>query len=341
MKIPGVAFVPSLSVIDHLAVIAHILDIPLLIDELPIFNIAKKYYPTIESILIEDQSKILEFTAKNFDILFFSSSNYAQDLAPLFEHLFRKKMLFWFCPHGNSDKTLAPFKNQTHAFLYGKQMEERLSNEGLLQTLTSYTLTGNYRYLYYKQNKPFLDALVEKEVFSRFSTKQKTLLYAPTHQELQPLEATTSSLITSLPDDHNLIIKFHPWTLHFHSKFIQSIPNKPNLLILKEFPLIYPLLNRTDIYLGDTSSIGYDYLPFDRPMFFSEKTSTSPLSKCGESSLNNIFSFNPLEHHHLFYPHKTTLYSETFERNCCFELIKESTASRAHKAIKTNHLKHS
>ena len=38
--------------------------------------------------------------------------------------------------------------------------------------------------------------------------------------------------------------------------------------VLIEFPYIYPLLEFCDIYLGDCSSVGYDFLHLNRPMYF-------------------------------------------------------------------------
>ena len=42
---------------------------------------------------------------------------------------------------------------------------------------------------------------------------------------------------------------------------------KSNILFLKNCPLIYPLLDYIDVLLGDFSSIGYDFLTFNKPMF--------------------------------------------------------------------------
>ncbi|MBI3211196.1 MAG: CDP-glycerol glycerophosphotransferase family protein [Simkania negevensis] len=78
-------------------------------------------------------------------------------------------------------------------------------------------------------------------------------------------------LVKNIPDHYNLIVKLHPnlkADLYKMEKIIHEAENKPNLLILKEFPLIYPLLNSVSIYLGDMSSIGYDFLKFNKPMFF-------------------------------------------------------------------------
>ncbi len=79
-------------------------------------------------------------------------------------------------------------------------------------------------------------------------------------------------LIEQLPDNFNLIIKPHPnlkWQRDGQADdLLSKYQDKPNLCILWEFPPIYPLLEIVDIYLGDMSSIGYDFLTFNRPMFF-------------------------------------------------------------------------
>ncbi|MBS0654086.1 MAG: CDP-glycerol glycerophosphotransferase family protein, partial [Verrucomicrobia bacterium] len=54
-----------------------------------------------------------------------------------------------------------------------------------------------------------------------------------------------------------------------------------HVLFLTDFPTIYPLLNRIDIYIGDMSSIGYDFLTFDRPLFFLNQNKRDPQSDLG------------------------------------------------------------
>ena len=53
------------------------------------------------------------------------------------------------------------------------------------------------------------------------------------------------------------------------------------------FPLIYPLLKQVDYYLGDYSSIGYDFLYFDRPLFFLGALKQTPLQACGLTIKNS------------------------------------------------------
>ncbi len=56
----------------------------------------------------------------------------------------------------------------------------------------------------------------------------------------------------------------------FINALAEGIKHK-NVVLIEDFPLVYPLLAATDIYLGDVSSIGYDFLMFNRPMFLSNK----------------------------------------------------------------------
>ena len=168
----------SVNHLDHLAVIAYILDIPLITDEEFLLKTTEKYYPQVKPIYIQKHAQILEFLACNYTALFVSSANYRKDLSPLLEIIFRKKMQFWYCPHGNSDKPMKQFGLQHMSLIYGNQMEQRLKKEQILSNLKSYVKTGNYRLYFYQKYESFYDQLVEKEVFSGFKVCQKTLLYA-------------------------------------------------------------------------------------------------------------------------------------------------------------------
>ena len=44
------------------------------------------------------------------------------------------------------------------------------------------------------------------------------------------------------------------------------------ICFIVDFPPIYPLLKAADLYIGDFSSIGYDFLSFNKPMFFLNQT---------------------------------------------------------------------
>ena len=80
------------------------------------------------------------------------------------------------------------------------------------------------------------------------------------------------SIIDAVPAHLNLLIKVHPNMQKTAPAKIErcrgKIEGMANISFMDDFPPIYPLLDRTDAYIGDMSSIGYDYLRFGRPMFF-------------------------------------------------------------------------
>ncbi len=80
------------------------------------------------------------------------------------------------------------------------------------------------------------------------------------------------ALVDRIPDHFQLILKPHPNSFVQFPSEIRALrracQKKENLFFLDDFPPIYPLLDYSDIYLGDHSSVGYDALSFQRPMFF-------------------------------------------------------------------------
>jgi len=269
----GIALIPSDSPhhLDHMVPLCETLQIPLVVD--PIFLEAplKKYYPQIMPTYIGEQTTLIHYLAQNSSLLFVTSAHYKVELAPLFELIYGKKMHFWYCSHGHSDKSLDGFNYQEFAFTYGEEMERRLKEAGILQKLCGFVRTGNYRLFFYQKHQHFYDALIEREIFSRFKKKQKTLLYAPTWDDLEAsssFDSSISEIIDTLPNHYNLIIKLHPWTFRTKKERLIKLQARHNIVLLSDGLPLFPLLNRTDIYLGDYSSIGYDFLYYNRPLFF-------------------------------------------------------------------------
>lgn len=347
----GVCLAPGDSVnhIDHLAVIAYFMDFPVVVDESYLVETLEKYYPQVKPLYIPHHAQILEYLSHNYDVLFVSSANYKKDLSPLLEIIFRKKMQFWYCPHGNSDKPVKGFADQEFSLIYGDQMEERLNEESALDKLKAYVKTGNYRYPFYRQHETFYDEMVEKEVFSQFAKKQKTLLYAPTWQDLQSSSSLFDvgfDLIDQLPDHYNLIVKLHPWISHHQQGFVtmlqEKYQDKPNVVILSLYPLVLPLLKRSDIYLGDFSSISYDYLYYNRPMFFfdpegrqdKQDPKSNLIHNCGylinEEIQKDLFGFiqSKLEESSEMKARRKALFDHTFGPEIPFETLKANVLEK-------------
>lgn len=299
----------SVNHLDHIAPIAEIMKIPLLIEEEFLLETMNKYYPQIDTIFVDHHAKLLDTIASQFEYLFVTGADYRPNLSPLLELIYQKEILFWYCNHGNSDKTLDHFKKQNFAFTYGPQMERRLKEEGCFDQLEGFVRTGNFRLKFYQKHQTFYDQLVDDDVFSKFDKTRPTILYAPTwvdHEKNTSIFEVGLSIVDQLPKDYNLILKVHPWLVHHNPGFIAHVEERfkevNNVVVLSQYPLVLPLLERVDIYLGDFSSIGYDFLAYNRPMFFfdpferekSRKMSTF-LHQCGtlipEDAYNSIYPF--------------------------------------------------
>lgn len=292
----GVALVGDTQVnnADHLGPIAAIMGIPLMFLNESDTELCQGLYPDIQMLTPSYDEFNAEEMIRNYDVLFLSDlwpqEKFELTFGPL-EKQYNKRMRHVFCPHGYSDKSyyLKDCVYEDVSLIYGQNMLDLLKVHQVDHLLKRYILTGNYRYTYYKKHKKHFDQIVHERYISKFPKKQTTLLYAPTWMDME--DASTffdicETMLDALPDSYNILVKLHP-RLEVHSRpdkdmtaiyhyLIGKYSKKPNLIFVEYFPLVFPLLNATDIYIGDTSSVGYDFLAFDRPMFFLNKFERDP-----------------------------------------------------------------
>ena len=220
----------------------------------------------------------LPFLAENFDILLVSSKLSAIELYPLFPIFCNRNMRIVYCPHGNSDKGHTATKELSAprtSLVYGNHMLDLLRDTGMLDSINHTIATGNYRYSFFRQHQDWYQKLARDAVFSKLDETKKTIFYAPTWQGTEnPSSFYTdcAALIEQVTPPFNLLIKLHPYLYERDpvktTLIIEQYKDHPQVLFLEEFPPIYPLLALSDAYLGDFSSIGYDFLAFDQPMYF-------------------------------------------------------------------------
>jgi hypothetical protein len=294
---------------DHLAVVCIIMEIPLLfIDEMD-YAFGKKYYPGLKTIKIDYQDFQPSYLIDNYEILFFSDLWDRHTLHEKFGHLEKERGKFLrhvHCPHGFSDKAFYLQKciNEDIVLIYGQNMLDMLNETGVFGSLPYYVMSGNYRYTYYKQHQVFFNKIIQEEVLSHFDQPRPVILYAPTWLDLEESTSFFEAyryLLDHLPSEYNMIVKLHPRlelddTVLYY-QIMGKYEGRSNVLFLKDFPLVYPLLAHTDIYIGDMSSVGYDYLAFNRPMFFLNKQKRNSktdrglfLFKCGTEILPEEYS---------------------------------------------------
>lgn len=269
--------------LDHLGVLSAILEIPLIVTEEKCYRLAKEFYPGLNVHHIDHADLTLDFLASNFDVILESGKFWAAELVPMLELLFKKKMRLIYCPHGNSEKghSLSIHPVQDISLIYGDQMKDLLAKTGALQNTSQLIRTGNYRFPFYRKHKQFYDEKILPYLYS----SKKTILYAPSWSNGENPTSffdSCSRIVNSLCRDFNLIIKLHPFLEEDNPALTHYLisAHEDRALFLRDFPPIYPLLAYTDIYLGDYSSIGYDFLAFDRPMYFLSDVKGA-LNPCG------------------------------------------------------------
>lgn len=131
------------------------------------------------------------------------------------------------------------------------------------------------------------------------------------------------TLTASIPSDWTLIIKPHP---HLQC----PLESTSRIIVLKDYPPIYPLLAQVDAYLGDMSSIGYDFLTFRRPLLFYNPQKRDPqkdpglyLTQCGKRirEEENPFKILEAEDFSPFVKIQDRVYHETFAKEGNFHEI--------------------
>lgn len=280
---------------DHLAPICLSLGIPLLLSDPEWVKLCQRYYPDVDIRYIAWENFTLSGLVQDYDV-FFRSDLWKRDsfkaaIAP-YEKQFQKCIRTVHCPHGFSDKAfwLEKCVDEDATLIYGPHMVDQLKARGAWDRIGTAIITGNYRLSYYEKYKSRLDAIVEEEVFSAFAKKQTCILYAPSWKDEEDSSSFFSAIdqiMDQLPDELNLLIKLHPMLeqndIAELFRIQGSYEHRPNVLFLDRFPLVYPILNRVDAYLGDASAVGYDFLAMNRPLFFlASDVQQLYLHRCGE-----------------------------------------------------------
>ncbi len=299
---------------DHLAVVCIIMGCPLLFTDQEAVVKAKRNYPGLKTKCVDWEDVNPDTLCREYDVFFQCDLWPREQLYTLLDPLekkYQKRVRNVHCPHGFSDKVfwLQRVVEEDITLIYGPNMIDMLEAEGTFGLLNSYVITGNYRYHYFKKNQEFYETMIQKQILSRFPEKKPLLLYAPTWNDSEnsssfPIGA--KALLQHLPKEYNLLIKLHP---RIEENFpievdqvLHPYRNHPNIAFVDDFSLIYPLLSQVDLYIGDHSSIGYDFLAFNKPMLFFNPNNLSPktdrqayLFQCGytipPNDYPNVYSF--------------------------------------------------
>ncbi len=316
--------------LDHLAPLASLLGISLVVTDFEVERLAKNYYPDL-NLLYFDPVEMPERVVTQFEVIVSClPKDLFDSLFFITQALHQKYLMNVWCPHGNSDKGHSSYfmeglSKERWVFVYGQKMIDFLKEKGAFEQLEDLFILGNYRYDYYLKHIEFYQKVLREKL--PLNSGRRTLLYAPTwddNEKSSSFEIAHSFLINSVPKDWDLIIKPHP---HLTRPLESS---KENVIVLKDFPPIYPLLQSTEVYLGDMSSIGYDFLTFRRPLFFYNPQNRNPkedqglyLTQCGTiiNTDENPFELIDKIDSISFLKTQDRVYNEVFEKQQTFTKI--------------------
>jgi hypothetical protein len=109
-----------------------------------------------------------------------------------------------------------------------------------------------------------------------FDNEKKTVIYCPAwhKQGLSSIDLflATPKIITAITKEYNLIIKPHPDFFSrprkfFKQKIVDQLEKIPNTTLINSGSVM-PLFAQADLFIGDISTVGYEWLYFDKPMLF-------------------------------------------------------------------------
>lgn len=293
MLIAGLIFDNSLHYLDHLAPFCALAQCPLIICEPELAQIAERFYPDVQIEYIS----IWDLKLPRYTI--------ACDPQALLSIAFpaQSTQVFWL-PHGNSDKgwDTPHFQalDREIALVYGHRMIDFMKEKGVeLQTIC----VGNFRFAYFSKQKTL-------------SAAPNRWLYAPTWDDAAGNNSFWTAyplLAKHLPSTYELWVKLHPNTWHQFGPELERLQGKygaSNIQFLPNEPPIYPLLAQCSAYIGDMSSIGYDFLAFNRPLYFLNAKQHLPLHQCGPAIDPEHFHFAGVD---VFAQKRQELYRYTFE----------------------------
>lgn len=296
MKHAGLIYDDSSHFLDHLGPLCALLKWPLILCEPTLAELARTYYPDLEVIEIPIWDLKLPKTIVTCDTQPFLRSAFPG----------QRTESLWL-PHGNSDKGWnSPFfealKEEKGVLVYGQKMIDFMAQKNVFPKTVR---IGNFRWEYSLKQKPF-----ELPPGNHF-------LYAPTWDDAEnncSFWEAFPHLTKQLPSNCHLLVKLHPNTVRKFEPELQALKGRyarrKNILFLPEYPPIYPLLRECTAYIGDMSSIGYDFLIFDKPMYFLKSNPALPLHRCGTAIDAKTFDFSFKDD---FSASRKALYKYTFD----------------------------
>jgi hypothetical protein len=271
--------------VEHLAPWCALLDMPLLLADVPSLDAIAGDYPGVRfermpGVVIPERVDGLAQTIaiRAPRVVFYSELFARRLLRPMFGNR-PDPIRVVYVPHGYSEKRQDWARTtafQDVAVLYGEAAYDQLVAFGVAGDLNRYVLSGNLRREWHARHASFFRARLAALGLDG-PPPARTLLYAPTWQDAigsSSFFAAFQAFVDGLPAGWRLLVKLHPH-LERASAAVDALAARArgrDVRLLRGQALCYPFLDIADAYVGDMSSLAYDYLAYGRPMFFTNPT---------------------------------------------------------------------
>jgi hypothetical protein len=168
--------------------------------------------------------------------------------------------------HGMSDKPFTyerDFSDYLLCLCVGQRQADRLLQTPYNQTM-KWKLVGYPKF----DNPPTSAPLFEND--------KKTIIYCPTwrKENISSIEIFLDhpEVIERLTQDYNLIVKPHPNIFNpdrqfYDANIVERLHQLPNIRLIQSGNVM-PWYAQADLFIGDISAAGYEWLYFNKPMVF-------------------------------------------------------------------------
>ncbi|MCH9608839.1 MAG: hypothetical protein S4CHLAM45_06440 [Chlamydiales bacterium] len=328
----GIGILPERTHIDHIVPLCQLIGIPVLVMDREVKECIELYYPPMEIIEYSPDDYCLDEPLAGYDFFVYTEPSRKATGHFQFKRYYtteRKRSIFTH--HGNSEKCFGFYWferliDEDILLVYGDHMLEHFQKIGFTKPMVK---CGNYRLAYVEQHREFFQERVKPHLFENM--ERKTVLYAPTWGALDRriewrFEYSTTLemhrwILETIPQGYQVLVKLHP--NHFIrmpaeiEALISAYRDHPHIRFIHELPLIYPLLEHIDLYVGDFSSVGYDFLYFNRPMFFLSDEREREIHQCGVVVREDCFWKKVEEDQSHLSPIRKKSYNHAFGEGIC------------------------
>lgn len=271
----GIAVLPGprTSFLDHLIPLCHTWNIPLLCTDPWVLTCAELYYPKTSVLFAGDQENFQQILSQYQTFVTVEPCRLHESCFRFGDFLYKGEARTVAGFHGNPDKFrneywIERYVDEDVVLIYGQQLIDYFKEKRVWRRLKNPIWIGNLRKKFYLSHRSFFDNVVKPFLFKK---RDRTLFFAPTWS-YPDFPDLYRDVLEALPPCYQMMVKLHPYMYRLFPEEIAFLKQKyrgvENLLFLDEIPLIYPLIEKTDFYLGDYSSVAYDFLSLNRPLFF-------------------------------------------------------------------------